>query len=136
MKALCLSKNGWQILLAKKIMSQCVFLSKEGKGFFENFLNFAVFNVFPLRVHKIVNQMGIFTIKVPLFGHKTWVLSFCYLLNIKSKWNKFKWRILDNSNYDHFHGGGDFSHVYVIMHKYLVKNQKCKKWVHKLLYIT
>jgi hypothetical protein len=25
---------------------------------------------------------------------------------------------LDNSNYDNFHGGGDFSHAYVIIHKY------------------
>jgi hypothetical protein len=26
--------------------------------------------------------------------------------------------INDNSNYDHFHGGDDFSHMYIIMHKY------------------
>jgi hypothetical protein len=25
---------------------------------------------------------------------------------------------LDNSNYDNFYGGGDFSHEYVIMQKY------------------
>ncbi len=25
---------------------------------------------------------------------------------------------MDISNYDNFHGGGGFSHVYVIMHKY------------------
>jgi len=31
------------------------------------------------------------------------------------------WKILDNSNYDHFHGGGGFSHPYVVMHKYFVK---------------
>jgi hypothetical protein len=34
---------------------------------------------------------------------------------------------LDISNYDNFHGGGGFSHVYVIMHKYFetkyVKNE-------------
>jgi len=35
--------------------------------------------------------------------------------------------MLDNSNYDSFHGGGGFSHVYVIMHKYFVESQKCKK---------
>ncbi len=45
-------------------------------------------------------------------------LCFCYLPNIKSKWHKCKWKILDNLNYDHFHGGGEFSHAYVIMHKY------------------
>jgi hypothetical protein len=34
---------------------------------------------------------------------------------------------LDNSNYDNFHGGGDFSHAYEIMHKYFGKNpKKCK----------
>jgi hypothetical protein len=64
---------------------------------------------------------GIFTIRVPLFGHKTQGLCFCYLPNIKSKWNKFKQEILDNSNYHSFHGGGDFSHAYVIMHKYFGK---------------
>jgi hypothetical protein len=62
--------------------------------------------------------LGIFIIKVPLFGHTTQGLCFCHLPNIESKWNKFKWKILDNSNYDHFHGGGEFSHAYVIMHKY------------------
>jgi hypothetical protein len=34
---------------------------------------------------------------------------------------------MDNSNYDNFHGGGDFSHVYIIMHKYFGKNPKMKK---------
>jgi hypothetical protein len=29
-----------------------------------------------------------------------------------------------NLNYDNFHGGGDFSHVYAIMHKYFGKNLK------------
>jgi hypothetical protein len=50
--------------------------------------------------------------------NKTQGLCFCYLPNIKSKWDKFKWEIVNNSNYDNFHNGGDFSHVYVIMHKY------------------
>jgi hypothetical protein len=31
---------------------------------------------------------------------------------------------LDNPNYDHFHGGGDFSHAYVIIHKYFGKKPK------------
>jgi hypothetical protein len=35
---------------------------------------------------------------------------------------------LDNS-----YGGGDFSHAYVIMHQYLGKNQKRKKWIDKFL---
>jgi len=42
---------------------------------------------------------------------------------IKYKWNKFKWEILNNSNYDHFHGGGIFSHAYAIMHTYFGKNK-------------
>jgi len=33
-------------------------------------------------------------------------------------------KILDNSNYDNLHGGGDFSHAYVIMHKYFDKKTK------------
>jgi hypothetical protein len=28
--------------------------------------------------------------------------------------NEFKWKILDNSNYDNYNDGGDFSYVYVI----------------------
>jgi hypothetical protein len=72
-------------------------------------------------------MMGIFTIKVPLFGHRTQGLCFCYFPNMKYKWNKLKWKILDNSNYDNLHGGGDFSHVYVIMHKYFDKNLKMQK---------
>jgi len=35
--------------------------------------------------------------------------------------------INDNSNYDHFHGGGDFSHMYVIMHKYFGKKPRNAK---------
>jgi len=65
--------------------------------------------------------MGIFTIEVPFFDHGTQGLFFYYLPNIEAKWNKFNWKILDDSNYDNFHGGGDFSHVYVIMHKYFGK---------------
>jgi len=30
-------------------------------------------------------------------------------------------RDIDNSNSDNFHCGGEFSHVYVIMHKYFGK---------------
>ncbi len=36
-------------------------------------------------------------------------------------------KILDTSNYDNFHGGGDFSHAYVIMHKYFGKKPKMQK---------
>jgi len=61
---------------------------------------------------------GIFTIKVPFFGHRIQGLCFCYLPNIESKCNKFKWEIMNNSNYDNFHDGGDFLHAYVIMFKY------------------
>ncbi len=74
-----------------------------------------------------VVYMGILTIKVPFFHHRTQGLCFCYLPNTKFKWNKFKWEILDNSNYDSFHGGGGFSHVYVNTHKYFVKKPKMKK---------
>ncbi len=65
--------------------------------------------------------MGIFTLRVSLFDHWTQGLCFWYLPNIKFKWNKFKREILDNSNYDNLHGDGDFSHAYVIMHKYFGK---------------
>jgi hypothetical protein len=37
------------------------------------------------------------------------------------------WEILDKSNYDNFHGGDDFSHAYVIMHKYFGKKPKMQK---------
>ncbi len=66
--------------------------------------------------------MSIFTIRVPFFGHMTQGLCFCYLWNIESRWNKFKWNILDVSKYDNLHGGGDFLHAHVIMHKYFGKN--------------
>ncbi len=46
---------------------------------------------------------------------------------MESKWNKFKWKILDNSNYDNLDGDGDFSHAYVIMHKYFGKRLKMQK---------
>jgi len=61
--------------------------------------------------------LGMFLVRATLFGLKTQGLCFYYLPNIESTWNKFKWKILNNSNYDNFHGGGDFSHAYVIMHK-------------------
>jgi hypothetical protein len=75
----------------------------------------------------ISTLLGIFTLKVPLFGHRTQGPCFCYLPNIKFKGNKFKLMILDKSNYGHFHGGGDFSHAYVIMHKYFGKELEMKK---------
>jgi hypothetical protein len=65
--------------------------------------------------------MDILTIEVPFFDHGTQGFCFYYLPNIEAKWNKFKWKILHDPNYDNFHGGGDFSHVYVIMHKYFGK---------------
>jgi len=52
---------------------------------------------------------------------------FCYLPSTKSTWNEFKRKILDNSNYDHFHCDGDFSHAYVIMKKYFGKILKMQK---------
>jgi hypothetical protein len=79
---------------------------------------------------------GIYKIRVPLFGHRFQGHFFYHLPNIKSTWNKFNWIILDNWNYGNFHGGGDFSHAYFIMHKYFGKNYKCKKWIYKLLYTT
>jgi hypothetical protein len=64
-------------------------------------------------------------------------LCFCYFQNKKSKWNKFKWEILDNSYYDDFHNGGGFSYAYVIMHKYFVKKSKMQKMkIYKFLYTT
>jgi hypothetical protein len=57
-------------------------------------------------------SMGISTIKVHhFFATRLKDFVFCYLPNTKSKWNKFKWEILDNSNYDNFHGGGGFSYL-------------------------
>jgi hypothetical protein len=43
---------------------------------------------------------------------------------------------LDNSNYDNFHGGGDFSHAYAIMHKYFDKTLEMQIKIHKFLYTT
>jgi hypothetical protein len=63
-------------------------------------------------------------VRVPLFGHMTQELCFCYLPNIKSTWNNFKCKILDISNYVNFRGDGDFSHVYVIMHQNFGKKSK------------
>jgi hypothetical protein len=34
---------------------------------------------------------------------------------------------LDDLDYDNLHGGGGFSHVYVIMHKYFGKTPKMVK---------
>jgi hypothetical protein len=64
-------------------------------------------------------------IKVFLFGFKYFFSS--RLPNIKSTWNEFKQKILDNSNYDNFHCGGDFLHACVIMNKYFGKIPKMKK---------
>jgi hypothetical protein len=36
-------------------------------------------------------------------------------------------KILDNSNYDNLDGGGDFSHAYIIMHKYFGKKPKMQR---------
>ncbi len=36
-------------------------------------------------------------------------------------------KILDNSNYDNLQDGGDFSHAYVIMHKYFGKKLEMQK---------
>ncbi len=72
----------------------------------------------------LILQRGIFTVKVTFFDHVTQGFVFVIFHNIKSKWNKFKWEILDNSNYDNFHGDGDFSHEYVIMHKYFGKKTR------------
>lgn len=53
-------------------------------------------------------------VRVLLFGHKIERLFlFCYLPNTKFIWNKFKFKILDNSNYINFHGGGDVLDAYV-----------------------
>jgi hypothetical protein len=71
--------------------------------------------------------MGIFMVRVLLFGHMTLRLCYCYLPNVESTWNTFKWKILDNSNYNDLYGGGDFSHVYVMMHKYFGKKPKIQK---------
>ncbi len=63
------------------------------------------------------------------FGHRTQRFCFCYFSNIKSKWKILTMEnklmvINDDSNYDHFHGGDDFSHMYIIMHNILVQNPK------------
>jgi len=81
--------------------------------------------MFPTQgLYPIVDWWGTFTVGVLFFGHKTQGLCFCYLPNKKSTWNRFKCKILNNSNYTNFHGGDDFSHVYVIMHQYFGKKLK------------
>jgi hypothetical protein len=65
-----------------------------------------------------------FIIRVLLFGHRIQGFCFCYFPNTKFTWNKFKYKILDDSNYVNFHGGDDFSHAYVIMHQYFGKKLK------------
>jgi hypothetical protein len=62
-------------------------------------------------LYKLVH--GIFTIKVPFFEHKTQKLCFYYLPNIKFTWNKFKWKVLDNSNYDNLHGDMAIFHMHM-----------------------
>jgi len=64
---------------------------------------------------------------VTIFGQRIQGLCFCYLLNTKFTWNKFKCKILNNLNHTNFHGGGDFSHMYVIMHQYFVKKLEMQK---------
>jgi hypothetical protein len=49
------------------------------------------------------------------------------LLCIEFPWNQFKCETLDNSNYDNSHGGGDFSHVYVLMYQYFCEKSKMQK---------
>ncbi len=34
---------------------------------------------------------------------------------------------MNNSNYDNLHGGGYFSHAYVILHKYFRKKSEMQK---------
>jgi hypothetical protein len=62
---------------------------------------------------------------------KEWVVWFMDALWKYCLWswhaNGTKWEILDNLNFDHFHGGGGFSHLYVIMHKYFVKKPYMQK---------
>jgi hypothetical protein len=62
--------------------------------------------------------LGIFTIRVPFLGHKYQGICFCYLPNIESTWNKFKYENLHKSNCDNSYSNGDFSHAYVIKHQY------------------
>jgi isopentenyl phosphate kinase len=52
-----------------------------------------------------------------------------FLLSSKYKiyMEKNKCKILNNSNYINFHGGGDFSHPYVIMHQYFGKKSEMQK---------
>ncbi len=72
-------------------------------------------------------QLGTFTIVLLFFGQRIQGLCFCYLLNTKFTWNKFKCKILNNLNNSNFHDGGDFSHTNVIMHQYFGKKSEMQK---------
>ncbi len=72
-------------------------------------------------------QLGTIVVGLLFFGQRIQGLCFCYLLNTKFTWNKFKCKILNNLNHTNFHGGGDFSHMYVIMHQYFVKKLEMQK---------
>jgi hypothetical protein len=65
---------------------------------------------------------GKFMVRVLLFGHK--IQTFVFWLSSKYKiyMEQFKFKILDNSIYVNFHGGGDFSLAYVMMCQYFGKN--------------
>ncbi len=59
----------------------------------QNFIKLLFLNISWLRTQieeEKIDMMGIFTIKVPLFGHRTQGLCFCYFPNMKYKWNKLK----------------------------------------------
>ncbi len=72
-------------------------------------------------------QLGTFAVGLLFFGQRIQRLCFCYLLNTKFTWNKFKCKILNKSNYINFHGGGDFSYMYVIMHQHFGKKSEMQK---------
>ncbi len=70
-------------------------IPKSIKDELQDFIELLFPSVSWLRTHvkeeKIV-MISIFIIKVTFFGHKTQGFFFCYLSNIKSKWNKLKWK--------------------------------------------
>jgi hypothetical protein len=72
-------------------------------------------------------QLGTLTVGLLFFEQRIQGLCFCYLLNTKSTWNKFKCKILNNLNNSNFHDGGDFSHTNVIMHQYFGKKSEMQK---------
>jgi len=109
--------TGW-IITTTNSYEQCI-------PIFANFIFFR--DIIPWEGEHEQKKIGHIQIMVPLFHHGIQGFYFCYLPNTISKWNKFKWEILDNSNYNNFHGGDSFSHVYVIIHKYFVKNPKMQK---------